>query len=380
VGRRKLLLRFPPLDASASSTRRLWLLGRWCIWRHSLPYPTLASCRAFCRRDVPCRAAPVNSCQFFEPRMHQNVWFCIINIYFFGVSRPPTTLTLLPSKAGAPPLLSGWLRPCIRLPVTSDGYFRNDVPWSQGSTFPTGVCITYWPSHKLQNLTVKAALALALGTPQSRYVQHVTIDQYLTFDDHITKVVSFCNYHIRSLRLIGHLIDRVTENTIACSIVITRLNCCNAIIIWHHWQNILRLQRVKNSLARVVCAASFCSPSAPLLRSLHWLPIRHRITHKVATLIFKELHHHQPTYLYTSCWTFILQLVSYGRQVLVYWWSRRHRTKPQIVHLLSQQQHGIGFHRKSKQLYFHPTIFPCSKLDSSVHSLALYLPRTSQRR
>jgi len=33
-------------------------------------------------------------------------------------------------------------------------------------------------------------------------------------------------------------------------------------------------------------------------RSLHWLPIRHRITHKVATLTFKALHHHQPTYLY----------------------------------------------------------------------------------
>jgi len=48
---------------------------------------------------------------------------------------------------------------------------------------------------------------------------------------------------------------------------------------------------------------------------------------------------------------FTLQLVSYGRQVLVYWWSWRHRTKPQTVHSpLQQQLHGIGFHRKSEQL------------------------------
>ena len=36
----------------------------------------------------------------------------------------------------------------------------------------------------------------------------------------------------------------------------------------------------------------------PLLRCLHWLPIRLRIAHKVATLTFKALHRHQPTYLY----------------------------------------------------------------------------------
>ena len=50
----------------------------------------------------------------------------------------------------------------------------------------------------------------------SMRVLDVTIDQYLTFDDHITEVVSSCNYHIRSLRRIRHLIDRVTANTIAC--------------------------------------------------------------------------------------------------------------------------------------------------------------------
>jgi len=38
----------------------------------------------------------------------------------------------------------------------------------------------------------------------------VTVDQYLTFDvvdDQLTKVVSSCNYHIRSLRHIRHLIN-----------------------------------------------------------------------------------------------------------------------------------------------------------------------------
>jgi len=126
----------------------------------------------------------------------------------------------------------------------------------------------------------------------------VTVDQYLTFDDLITKVVSSCNYHIRSLRHIRHLIDSETATTTACSIVATRLDYCNAVLYGNTDKNIMRLQRVQNSLARVVCVVPFRNSSDPLLHSLHWLPVRHRITHKVATLTFKALLHHQPIYLY----------------------------------------------------------------------------------
>ena len=138
----------------------------------------------------------------------------------------------------------------------------------------------------------------------------ITIDQYLTFDDHITKVDSSCNYHIHSLRHIRHLIYRKTANTIACLVVIIKLDYCNAVLYGITGKNILRLQRVQNSLARVVCVASFHSPSALLLHSLHWLSIRHRITHKVATLTSKALHHRQPTYLYQ-----LLNIYSQARQL-----------------------------------------------------------------
>jgi len=50
--------------------------------------------------------------------------------------------------------------------------------------------------------------------------------------------------------------------------------------------------------AMFVCAVQFRSSLAPLLCYLHWLPVRHRITHKVAALTVKALLHHQPTYLY----------------------------------------------------------------------------------
>ena len=58
----------------------------------------------------------------------------------------------------------------------------------------------------------------------------VTLDSRLSFDDHVTSVVRACNYHNRALRHIRHLIDRETANVIACSIVSSRLDYCNAIL------------------------------------------------------------------------------------------------------------------------------------------------------
>ena len=125
----------------------------------------------------------------------------------------------------------------------------------------------------------------------------VTLDSHLTFDKHITKLVSSCNYHIRSLRHIWQIIDRDTAMTLACSSVMNRLDYCNAILYGVTNQNIVRLHRVQNRLARVVCFAPYHSNSAPLLQSLDWLPISYRFTYKIAMLNFKTKLHHQPIYL-----------------------------------------------------------------------------------
>src|SRR5438034_4837071 len=60
----------------------------------------------------------------------------------------------------------------------------------------------------------------------------------------------------------------------------------------------IRLQRVQNSRARVVCnSTKRQSHSINLLKSLHWLPISERIKYKIAVLTFKVLQCGQPSYL-----------------------------------------------------------------------------------
>jgi len=110
--------------------------------------------------------------------------------------------------------------------------------------------------------------------------------------------------HIRALRHIRRLIDRETANTLACSIVATRLDYCSSVLSGITAKNITRLQRVQNSLAQVVCCAPYRSPSRPMLKSLHWLPVEYRIQQKIATLTFKVRFHHLPNYLHQLITTY----------------------------------------------------------------------------
>jgi len=54
-------------------------------------------------------------------------------------------------------------------------------------------------------------------------------------------------------------------------------------------QNLNSIQRVQSKAARIVYNAGCHSPSSDLLHSLLWLPVRHRIEFKAASLCFKAV-------------------------------------------------------------------------------------------
>jgi len=75
----------------------------------------------------------------------------------------------------------------------------------------------------------------------------------------------------------------------ACSVIGSRIDYCNSVLIGISEQNLDRLQRVQNKAARIVCNASRYATISALLHSLHWLPVRRRIEFKRATLCFKAV-------------------------------------------------------------------------------------------
>ena len=57
-----------------------------------------------------------------------------------------------------------------------------------------------------------------------------------------------------------------------------------------------RLQRVQNNAARLVLGRRGRDHAKPLLRSLHWLPVRARIEYKISTLCYRSRDSSGPAY------------------------------------------------------------------------------------
>ena len=113
----------------------------------------------------------------------------------------------------------------------------------------------------------------------------VTLNSALTFEDHINGVVRSCIFHIRALRHIRRHLTQEVTNTVACSIVGTRINYCNSLFYSASEKYLDKLQCLQNKLARVVTNTGLQDYHyVALLRKLHWLPIWSQISFKVETV------------------------------------------------------------------------------------------------
>ena len=87
---------------------------------------------------------------------------------------------------------------------------------------------------------------------------------------------------------------------LANSLVSSKLDYCNSLYSDISQTNLNKLQRIQNSLARVITNTSKYQHITPTLKKLHWLPIKQRIDYKICLLTYKTLTNQQPTYLYNS--------------------------------------------------------------------------------
>ena len=105
------------------------------------------------------------------------------------------------------------------------------------------------------------------------------------------------NFCISALHHIRASLTSESSKTIAAAIVGSRLDFCNSLLAGTSVSNLARLQLVQNTLARVVAQKPRFCHITPVLSDLHWLPVRHRISFKIATVTFRVLHFQQPSYL-----------------------------------------------------------------------------------
>ena len=106
----------------------------------------------------------------------------------------------------------------------------------------------------------------------------------MSFTDQINSLSKSCHFHIRDIRRIRHLLPLSAATALANSLVSSKLDYCNSLYNGISQANLNKIQRIQNTLARVVTNTSKFEHITPILKKLHWLPIKQRIDYKLCLL------------------------------------------------------------------------------------------------
>ena len=114
---------------------------------------------------------------------------------------------------------------------------------------------------------------------------------------HINEVTAACYYQLRRLRQICRRVGTEVTTQLVLALVTSRLDYCNSVLAALPQSTTEPLQRVQNTAARLIFNLGRCEHVSPCLIQLHWLPIRHRITYKLCTLMHNVYIGKSPRYL-----------------------------------------------------------------------------------
>jgi len=133
----------------------------------------------------------------------------------------------------------------------------------------------------------------------SSYVRPLAVifDSALLFAKHIDYIIESCNFYIRIIGRIRQFLSKKACERLVVALVKTRLDYCNSLLNGLSQTHVLRLQRIQNTAARLICRIKKFEHIPTSLLSLHWLPVVLRLRFKLPCIVFLALRGVAPLYL-----------------------------------------------------------------------------------
>ena len=125
----------------------------------------------------------------------------------------------------------------------------------------------------------------------------VFIDNDLSMESQLNHVCKLSYLELRRLAHLRPCLNMDAMKKLVSALVLSRLDYCNSLFAGLSNDKMTKLQRIQNNAARLVLKQPKRHHISPLLKDLHWLPIKARIDSKVALLCFKCLNNNAPAYI-----------------------------------------------------------------------------------
>ena len=162
--------------------------------------------------------------------------------------------------------------------------------------------------------------------------------------------------HLCRISHIRQHLDRTSAETLVHDFVSSKIDGLNSMICGLPDFRLGKLQRLQNAAARLVVGFPKYCHITPVLRNLHWLPVRQRIALKHVCLCTSV----SITWLLYICLSYVCRGkhigLACGQETETYWKSQRLRpsTTERMLLLMLGLQFGTGYLH-----HFMVTISPC---------------------
>ncbi|MEO1006360.1 MAG: reverse transcriptase family protein [Cyanobacteria bacterium J06638_38] len=138
---------------------------------------------------------------------------------------------------------------------------------------------------------------ISVSSSQAAKNLGVIFDEYMKMDEHVKGLVRSSYAAIRKIGRLREYLDKNSTEKLVHAFITSRLDYCNSMLYGIPDNLLCHLQRLQNTAARLVTRTRKHEHITPVLHSLHWLPVRQRISFKILLLTYKCIHGNAPQYL-----------------------------------------------------------------------------------